>query len=205
MSADEGRQRDTAVVVAIVAIVGTKGPFDRLVSALADYARLHPDVRIWVQHGEGALPAGLEGEALVERERVLTRMAEADAVVCHAGSGTLRDAMALGHRPVVVPRRAHLGEHVNDHQLELVEALGDRIEALTDEVSAASLGRAIERARASRGARLATGGAALEDRLRQDLDALTRSVGPLQRARREAVWAALRAATCWWRRGRAPE
>ena len=173
----------------VVAIIGTKGPFPRLVDALADWARRHPGSSVWVQHGEGGLPAPLEGVALVARADLLARVDAADVVVCHAGSGTVRDALTRGHVPVVVPRRAHHGEHVNDHQVELVEALGDRIVRLDD---VAALDAALIRAAARRGEPDAAAGAgALLEALRSDLDDAT----PPRRA--GTVWTALRIAT-WW-------
>jgi UDP-N-acetylglucosamine transferase subunit ALG13 len=51
-------------------------------------------------------------------------MREADAVVCHAGVGTLMTAVSLGRVPVAMPRlRAH-GEHVDDHQAQIARELG---------------------------------------------------------------------------------
>jgi UDP-N-acetylglucosamine transferase subunit ALG13 len=38
----------------------------------------------------------------------------ADLVVTHAGVASIVDAVRAGHRPIVVPRRQHLGEHVDD-------------------------------------------------------------------------------------------
>ena len=52
------------------------------------------------------------------------RMREADVVVTHAGVGSVLCARQAGHVPVVVPRLHRFGEHVDDHQLELVAALG---------------------------------------------------------------------------------
>lgn len=40
-------------------------------------------------------------------------------LVIHAGAGSIVTALRLGRRPIVVPRRAEYGEHVNDHQIEL--------------------------------------------------------------------------------------
>lgn len=50
-------------------------------------------------------------------------MEKADLIICHGGCGTLLHAVRLGKVPVVMPRRKKYGEHVNDHQLQLVEAL----------------------------------------------------------------------------------
>ena len=44
-------------------------------------------------------------------------MTAADAVVAHAGIGTILTALELGKPLLVMPRRAEFGEHRNDHQL----------------------------------------------------------------------------------------
>ena len=48
---------------------------------------------------------------------------DARVFVCHAGVGSIVLARRFGHRPIVVPRRHHLGEHVDDHQLSLARRL----------------------------------------------------------------------------------
>ncbi|WP_170319437.1 glycosyltransferase [Polyangium spumosum] len=111
-------------------------PFDRLLR--------------WVDEATSALPVPVEGVcqrgpsrvrpgALTPREHLSRaeferEMNDADVVICHAGVGTLSDAIRRGHRPIVAPRRAAFGEIVNDHQLEIVAALGDegRVEVVED-------------------------------------------------------------------------
>lgn len=115
----------------VLAIVGTKGPFPRLVSALQMLAA-QSNFQIRVQHASRADIAPLIGWAELPRADVLAELEAADAVVCHAGSGTIRDALRAGHRPIVVPRLQRHGEHVNDHQLELTSALGARIVPIAD-------------------------------------------------------------------------
>ncbi len=176
----------------VVAIIGTKGPFPRLLEALADYQRRHEGAAVWAQFGEGALPADLEGESLIPREALLERVRAADAVVCHAGSGTVGDMLALGHVPVVVPRRAHLGEHINDHQLELVDNLGPRIVPLLD---VAHLDDAIAEAAARKGeAGEGGGGAELIAAIKGELDDIDRAPRP---RRTGVTWTVLRALTPW--------
>ena len=125
----------------MLAIVGTKGPFPRLTEAVSLLAKT-TGWRVLVQHASHELPAGLEGWSELPREALLQEIDRADAVVCHAGSGTIRDAIRAGHRPIVVPRLARHGEHVNDHQLELVTALADRITPIGD-LAAESLAHAL--------------------------------------------------------------
>jgi len=42
-----------------------------------------------------------------------------DHLIMHAGEGSVMAAMRFGKVPIVVARRGDLGEHVNNHQLEL--------------------------------------------------------------------------------------
>lgn len=51
------------------------------------------------------------------------RMMAASLIICHGGCGTLLHAVRLGKIPVAMPRLKKYGEHVNDHQLQIVEAL----------------------------------------------------------------------------------
>ena len=48
-------------------------------------------------------------------------IAKADIVISHAGTGSILTALSLGKRPVVVPRRAAHGEHVDGHQDDLAD------------------------------------------------------------------------------------
>jgi exopolysaccharide biosynthesis glucuronosyltransferase PssE len=50
-------------------------------------------------------------------------IASADLIIGHAGAGTVVHALAAGRTPVVMPRRARHGEHVDDHQVEFVRRL----------------------------------------------------------------------------------
>jgi UDP-N-acetylglucosamine transferase subunit ALG13 len=43
-------------------------------------------------------------------------MNEADIVVAHAGTGTILACLQNGTPCIIVPRKASLGEHRNDHQ-----------------------------------------------------------------------------------------
>jgi len=48
---------------------------------------------------------------------------DADVVVTHAGVGSVIDLLDLGVTPIVVPRRARRGEHVDDHQQQIADHL----------------------------------------------------------------------------------
>lgn len=178
----------------VVVVVGTKGPFPRLVDAVVAWAAAREGVTVWAQFAGGTLPVGAEGVVFAPHAEVLAAMNGADVVVCHAGSGTIRDALKLGHVPVVVPRLAKHGEHVNDHQLELVEALGERIAGCVAVEEAAALDAAMARALAGR----ALAGELPGEALRADLARALATVEPAARAK--WVWGALEVAT-WPLRG----
>ncbi|MCX5720874.1 MAG: glycosyltransferase [Nitrospirae bacterium] len=48
---------------------------------------------------------------------------DADLIIAHAGAGTLFHVLQARKVPVVMPRRRQYGELVDDHQVELLQAL----------------------------------------------------------------------------------
>lgn len=100
-------------------------PFRGLVERLVRI--LPPEVEVLWQTGHtdvGDLP--IEARAWVPARELAAAVAEADAVVTHAGVGATLDVLEAGRFPVVVPRRKALAEQVDDHQVELGGAL-DRL------------------------------------------------------------------------------
>jgi len=69
-------------------------------------------------------PGSLTGVPYLPRRDLLKRLQTSDAVVVHCGVGAVLDALSVGRRPIIMPRLRRFGEHVNDHQLELADALG---------------------------------------------------------------------------------
>jgi beta-1,4-N-acetylglucosaminyltransferase len=59
-------------------------------------------------------------------EELLALQAGARLVVAHAGIGVTLDALRLRKPLVLVPRRRCFGEHMNDHQVEIAEAVERR-------------------------------------------------------------------------------
>ncbi len=100
-------------------------PFDRLLRAAAALARDGEEVV--VQRGVATLDVPgahvLDWVSPAELEALADR---AEAVVAHAGPGSLFLAWDRGLTPIVMPRRRALGEHVDDHQVAFAQTLGDR-------------------------------------------------------------------------------
>jgi len=60
---------------------------------------------------------------------------KAHVVICHGGAGTVFLALSLGKIPILIPRDASFGEHVDNHQLEFarkMECVGKAIVAYTE-------------------------------------------------------------------------
>ena len=106
----------------IVVSVGThEQPFDRLLGAVAE---LGGSEELLVQYGTSTLAPG-RGEWVdyLSFDELAAYVARARVFVCHAGVGSIVVARRYGLRPIVVPRKHELGEHVDDHQLELSRRL----------------------------------------------------------------------------------
>lgn len=108
----------------ILVTVGTnEQPFDRLVLGAA---AIGGDEPLLVQHGASRVAPGRgEWVDFLPFDDLAARASEARVVVCHAGVGSIMLARRCGHRPIVVPRRAHLGEAVDDHQIALARRLDE--------------------------------------------------------------------------------
>jgi len=97
--------------------------FDRLLGALGEL----PGEELVVQYGPGAPPPGVRRAVdYLPFDEMLACYAEAEKVITHAGVGSILCARRAGHLPLVVPRRHDLGEHVDDHQAELIRVLEKR-------------------------------------------------------------------------------
>ncbi len=56
----------------------------------------------------------------LNKEDVLKYMKESKYIITHGGVGTILDAVTLGKKVIAVARLKKYKEHVNDHQLEII-------------------------------------------------------------------------------------
>ena len=110
----------------VLVTVGTDHhPFDRLVGWVDRWERPAP-VRVVVQYGTAIAPHSGDGTPFLSPDEFASLLDAADAVVCSGGPGAIMEARAAGLRPIVVPRRASLGEHVDDHQRAFADFMAGR-------------------------------------------------------------------------------
>lgn len=120
----------------IFVTVGTQLAFDRLITAVDEWAGSTPEREIFAQIGPTPLqPRHIEHAQFVSPEECAERMLAAQAIVAHAGMGTILTALELGKSLLVMPRRAALGEHRNDHQLATAQRFAEsgRVNVAFDE------------------------------------------------------------------------
>jgi UDP-N-acetylglucosamine transferase subunit ALG13 len=137
-------------------IFGTVGtdhhPFDRLVEWIDRWlgeTTVAEHVVAVVQAGSSTAPRRAEAAGILPFDEFQAALEQADAVVCHGGSSTIAQARLAGHRPLVVPRRPDLGEHVDEHQVRYAARLAERGEVVLVH-SYECLGAALESARENR-------------------------------------------------------
>lgn len=102
----------------IFVTVGTQLPFDRLICAVDAWAGRTGRRDILAQIGPSELrPQFIEYRPFFSPTEFTRHFASAELVIAHAGMGSILSAMSQGKPILVMPRRASLNEHRNDHQL----------------------------------------------------------------------------------------
>ncbi|MCI5822882.1 MAG: beta(1,3)galactosyltransferase EpsH [Lachnospiraceae bacterium] len=71
------------------------------------------------------IPRNYKYEYFLDRNRFAEIMNSCDTVITHGGTGVIIGAVKKGKRVIAVPRLAKYGEHVDDHQLQLLHQFDD--------------------------------------------------------------------------------
>ena len=124
-----------------------KFQFDRLLRAMDDLAAgadIHHD--IFAQTGASTyIPKNFPSQPYLDTDAFKETMRRADIVITHGGTGAIINAVKLSKKVIVVPRLACYGEHVDDHQLQIMRTFADlnlvlpceNTDALAQKISAA--------------------------------------------------------------------
>jgi UDP-N-acetylglucosamine--N-acetylmuramyl-(pentapeptide) pyrophosphoryl-undecaprenol N-acetylglucosamine transferase len=124
--------------------------FDALVERLLAIGAVDDDT-VW-QVGSSYVGPELPGTVhrMMPHDSFMTAVHDADAVVTHAGVGTIMGLLEDGIYPVAVVRRSRRREHVDDHQEQIAGLLrrleigeGIEVEELDDQVLRRAAGRSI--------------------------------------------------------------
>lgn len=68
-------------------------------------------------------PRNYELRTYLQPDEMEAAIRDAQYVVCHGGSGIITAALRTGHRPLVMPRLHANREHVDDHQVTMLDEL----------------------------------------------------------------------------------
>jgi UDP-N-acetylglucosamine--N-acetylmuramyl-(pentapeptide) pyrophosphoryl-undecaprenol N-acetylglucosamine transferase len=109
--------------------------FPRIIRRLLEILPREIEV-LWQTGDTDTAGLGIAGHYAIPERDLTEAMRQADVVVSHAGVGTAIAVLEAGKLPLLVPRRLSLGEHVDDHQIQLAQELGERGLALTVEADA---------------------------------------------------------------------
>lgn len=136
----------------ILVMVGTHNQqFNRLLEELdllADSGKIREE--IFAQTGCSDFePKNFKTKKMLSLDEYKKLIGKAGLVITHGGAGSIIDVLNDKKRLIIVPRLAKFGEHTNDHQLDLAEALDRQEKAITVK-DIKQLGAAIKKARSSK-------------------------------------------------------
>jgi len=136
----------------VVVTLGTQEDysFRRLVEALIAVLPSSAEV-VWQTGATDVSDLGISARETIPAAELEASIAKADLVVAHSGTGSALTSFDHGKCPILVPRLARYGEHVDDHQLQIAAELHDRglaincpVEQLGPDVIADAMARTTE-------------------------------------------------------------
>jgi len=102
----------------IFVTVGHQMPFDRLIKLVDTWAERRGRRDLFAQVGEGRYrPRNFPCAPFLSDAQFSNMISQCTAVIAHAGTGSIISALSAGKPMLVLPRRSHLEETRNDHQV----------------------------------------------------------------------------------------
>lgn len=115
-------------------------PFDRLIRLVDEWAGAHPEQKVFAQTGtSNCAPRNIGYARTLTRDEFTRYLQQADAVVAHAGTGTIIDVLLLNKPLLVLPRLSRQAETRNDHQVGTARHFAEQGQLLAADDDAAFL------------------------------------------------------------------
>lgn len=131
----------------IFVCVGTQVPFERLLDAVSEWRVVNPSEHVVAQVGKGGTSrSGLQCFETLDKASFDKILKSASLIVSHAGMGAIISALCAGVPIIIMPRRADLMEHRNDHQIATARAMESK-QGVTVAWEACELKQALDRRR----------------------------------------------------------
>lgn len=105
-----------------------KFPFDRLLRKVDDLIEQGAITEeVFAQSGASAYkPRHFACRAFLDRQELLAAIDKSSAVITHGGTGIIVTAIKRGKKVIAVPRLKRYGEHVDDHQIQLIRQFDEQ-------------------------------------------------------------------------------
>lgn len=104
-----------------------KFQFNRLLKAidkLVEQGKIKEEVFAQIGYSDYQ-PINYNYKQFLDRDEFAAMEGKADIVITHGGTGAIIGAVKKGKKVIAVPRLAKYGEHVDDHQLQLLKEFED--------------------------------------------------------------------------------
>lgn len=127
----------------IFVTVGThEQPFNRLIQKIDELKRDGVICEeVVIQTGFSTYePSCCRWSRLIPYQQMVKNVEQARIVITHGGPASFIMPLQMGKIPIVVPRQRQYGEHVNDHQVEFVRAVAQRMGTIIPVEDTDSLG-----------------------------------------------------------------
>lgn len=96
--------------------------FLRLLNAVEEFAKQHPNHDIIVQSGHTKFESNYcKVFDYLSRDQMQDYYQKADLVITHGGVGSILEILQLEKKMIAVPRLKKYREHINDHQLQIID------------------------------------------------------------------------------------
>ncbi len=88
----------------------------------------------------------MEIYSLMPEEDLKEIMERSDLVITHGGVGSIVMALKMGKKVIAVPRLSEFGEHINDHQIQIIDSFNSQ-EFLIGVTNLKDLEKALEKSK----------------------------------------------------------
>ena len=105
-----------------VTVGSQKFQFNRLLIAIDELVEKGKIEEVFAQIGYSDYePKNYKFEKFIDRDKFSEMQDKSNIVITHAGTGAIVGALKKGKKVIAVPRLSRYGEHVDDHQLQIIE------------------------------------------------------------------------------------
>ncbi len=110
----------------IFVMLGTSHyPFARLINKVIEWAEESGE-HVIIQSGHNPIASNaVEFYPFLDHSKIIEFINDAEVVITQGGFGGLLDCMKSDAKTIAIPRLAELGENINSHQTEIVNALAE--------------------------------------------------------------------------------